>query len=131
MANDLIASTSPDYNANGGLGKNLDDLNQKQNISADGAITVKSGLVQISKASAIAATLAAPTAGSISAGGDDGKVLTIVCTTAFAHVVTTPANKINGNKLTNTFSGTLPNVCELIAVGGVWYSGYNTGGTLS
>ena len=131
MPNDLISSSSPDYNANGGVGKQIDDLNQKQVLAADGAITIKSGLVGITKGSAAALTLAAPTAGSVASGGDDGKVLIIMSTTAFAHTITTPANKINGNKLTITFDGAVTDFIELVAYNGVWRSAASSGSTLS
>src|ERR1700676_60534 len=60
------------------------------------AIGINSGVVYITKAGVAAMTLAAPTAGLPAAGGNDGQELTIVSTTANAHTVTTPANKING-----------------------------------
>jgi hypothetical protein len=132
MANDAIASTSPDYNSNGGVAKVLDDFHQRQVLSADGAITIKSGVVLITKGTACAATLAAPTAGAVSAGGDDGKVLIIRPTVAAAHTVTTPANKINTNKLTATFAGAaLTEYQQLVAYNGVWYSMASAGSTLS
>jgi hypothetical protein len=131
MANDAVASTSPDYNANGGIAKLVDDLNQRQVLSADGAITIKSGMVAITKGSACAATLAAPTAGAVSAGGDDGKELVVRTTTAFAHTITTPANKINTNKLTATFGGALTDYQTLRAYNGVWYTIGSSGSTLS
>jgi hypothetical protein len=43
---------------------------------------------QITKGSAFLGTLAAPVAGAQSAGGDDGKILYIFSTTAFAHTIT-------------------------------------------
>lgn len=54
-----------------------------QVLSGDGAITIKSGVVFITKGSAAAITLADPTTGT-----DDGKELKIVSTTAFSHTVT-------------------------------------------
>lgn len=74
---------------------------------------------------AIALTLAAPTSGTRANGGDDGKHLVIVGTTAAAHVVTTPSNKINGNKLHATFSA-VGDAIRLVAYGGVWYAVTNT-----
>ena len=126
-----LSSTSPDYNAQGGLGKSFDDSFAVQVAAASGAITIKEGTVIITKAGVAAMTLAAPTAGAQSAGGDDGKELVIISNTANAHTITTPSNVINGNKTVNTFSGTLPNACEFVAYQGVWMSTYNTGGTLS
>ena len=87
-----------------------------------GAIAIKAGTVFITKAGIAAMTLALPTAGTPDAGGDDGKTLTIVSTTANAHTVTTPTNGIDGSLHIATFSGTLPNVLELKAYQGTWYS---------
>jgi hypothetical protein len=96
-------------------------------MDTDGAITVKDGTVFLNKGSAAAMTLAAPVSGLPSAGGDDGKMLRIVDVTGFAHAITTPANKINGNKLTVTLESGSPlagakgNAVTLRAQGGVWY----------
>jgi len=88
--------------------------------AADGAIAILVGLVLITKGSAAALTLAAPTPGGPGVG-DDGKHLSFMSTTAFAHVVTTPANKINGAKLTATFAAAVANNIEFIAYNGIWY----------
>jgi hypothetical protein len=85
-------------------------------INAQAAIPVASGTYVITKGSAGAYTLAAPVSGS-----DDGKYVVVVAQTAFAHTVTTPANKINGNKLTATFAAAIGNNVELVAYQGVWY----------
>ncbi|SRR5229473_1168370 len=97
--------------------------------------------VFLTRAGVDAATLAAPKAGVYPAGTavmqalgdaqDDGKVLRIISTTAFAHTVTTPANKINGNKLTATFAAAVGNNLVLIAFGGVWYVISSVGITLT
>lgn len=47
-------------------------------------------------------TLAAPTAGDPSVGGDDGKIIRITSTTAFAHKVTCPAGTIQSGLAGNT-----------------------------
>lgn len=99
--------------------------------TASGAIGIKSGLAVVTKGSIAALTLALPTAGSIVTGGDDGKRLRVVSTTAFAHTVTTPASGINGASHVATFSGTLPNFVELIAYNGTWWSLASAGNTLS
>jgi hypothetical protein len=53
--------------------------------------------------------------------GNDGEVVTIVCTTAHAHTVTTAsANKINGAYNTITFAA-VGDIIVLRAYGGVWY----------
>lgn len=88
--------------------------------AASGAIAITEGLVVITAGSAAALTLPAPTPGGPGVG-DDGKHLSILSTTAFAHTVTTPANKINGNKLTATFAAAVDSNIELIAYNGVWY----------
>jgi len=96
------------------------------------AIQVKgSGVFHITKGSAAAYTLRAPVSGFPSAGGEDGLVLRIVSASAFAHVVTTPANKLNGNKLIATFAAAVGNAIELHAKGGVWLVAVNTGVTLT
>lgn len=91
-----IPSNSADYNPYNSIG-NLDLAFGTQKADDDGAISIKEGTVFVTKASAAALTLAAPTAGAQSAGGDDGRRLTVIDTTGYAHTVTTPANAINGN----------------------------------
>lgn len=99
--------------------------------SGDGAIASTQGTVFITKATAAALTLAAPVAGLPAAGGNDGQTLTIISTTAAAHVVTLPANKLNGNKTTSTFGAAAGNSIQLRAQNGVWYSAANNGTTLA
>lgn len=97
--------------------------NEIQVLSADGAITIKSGKVIITKGSALAATLAAPTAGLLAAGGDDGKELEIYSTTAFAHTVTI-ANGLAGAGASadvGTFGAAAANRVRLFAYNGAWY----------
>jgi hypothetical protein len=89
--------------------------------SGDGAIGIKEGTALITKGSAAALTLAAPMAGSRDSGGDDGKKLKIVATTAYAHTVTTPANKINSADDTVTYAA-VGDFAELVAYGGIWYA---------
>ncbi|MGA3295277.1 MAG: hypothetical protein ABSE45_15015 [Candidatus Acidiferrales bacterium] len=88
--------------------------------STAGAIALKQGTAFVTGSSALAMTLAAPTSGAQSAGGDDGKVLRIVGTTAQAHTVTTPSNKLNGAKHVATFANA-GDTLALVAYGGVWY----------
>jgi hypothetical protein len=88
--------------------------------AASGAIGIKEGLAIITLGSAAALTLAAPTAGGPGVG-DDGKHLSIMSTTAFAHTVTTPANAINGSKHIATFAAAVQSNLELIAYNGAWY----------
>ncbi|MGH9522718.1 MAG: hypothetical protein ACRD3E_09330 [Terriglobales bacterium] len=132
-------TTSPDYHVGSPLVNHdaaLDDLDKVFAVevdAGDGAIAIKEGTAVITKGSAAALTLAAPVAGLPSAAtpGDDGKVLRIVSTTAFANVVTTPANKLNGNKLTATFAAAAGGGLHLIAYNGVWYVLGNNGVTLT
>jgi hypothetical protein len=119
--NVAIPASSPD--ANSLMGQAL-NARSTEIDSTDGAIAIKSGHVVITKGSAAAMTLAAPIATT-----DDFKRLTIFATTGFAHTVTTPANKINGNKLTATFANAGDSL-ELVAYQGVWYR-VNTTTTLS
>jgi hypothetical protein len=128
-----VATSSPDYEANGpwaALNTTLDTLDVAMGIevdSADGAIAIKEGTVIITKGSAAALTLAAPTAGLPAAGtpGDDGKVLRIISTTAFAHTVTTPANNIKDGSTTTkdtaTWAARVGGSIVLAAYGGAWY----------
>jgi hypothetical protein len=90
-----------------------------------------SAVFHITKGSAAAYTLRAPVAGLPNAGGEDGTVLRIVSASAFAHVVTTPSNKLNGNKATATFAAAVGNGIELHAKGGIWLVLVNNGITLS
>jgi len=84
----------------------------------NGAITIKSGLVVLTKAGVAAMTLAAPTAGT-----DDGKILHIVATTANAHTVTI-ANGLSGAGAAadvGTFGGAVGDRVSVIAYNGIWY----------
>lgn len=86
--------------------------------SGDGAITSTSGVVNITKTSAAALTLAAP------AAADDGKRLIISSTTDFAHTVTA-TNLINdgvigGAKDTATFGAYAGATITLLALGQKW-----------
>lgn len=95
---------------------------ESQELTDDGAITVKDGVCALNKAGAIAATLAAPTAGT-----DDHKCLTIVSLTAQAHTVT--CENGFGNTLpaclegedVATFSGVIGDTLDLFAFDGAWY----------
>lgn len=97
--------------------------------AADGAITVKTGVVFITKGTAAALTLAAPTA-----GDDDGKVLTIVSTTAAAHTVTVATAGFNDGGTASdvgTFAAAKGNGLTLVAYAGDWYVTSNIGVTLA
>jgi hypothetical protein len=83
----------------------------------------------ITKGSADTIAISPPRAGQ---GFQDGRIITVISTTAFAHVITGPTNCFNGNTHIATFSGTLPNVIAWEAYNGGWYN-YSTpqGVTLS
>ena len=85
---------------------------------ADGAISDKTALVTLSKAGVGAYTLAAPVATT-----DDGKVLTLLATSANAHVVTSAVVGFNakGSSGTLTFGGAIGDTAILVAKGGNWY----------
>lgn len=65
-----------------------------------------------------AISLALPLAGQ---GFQDGRIIRIISTTAFAHVVTTPANGINGANHILTFGGAAGNSVTLEAYNASWY----------
>ena len=103
-------------------------IRNKQVASANGAITIKDGIVIITKGTACLLTLAAPTAGT-----DDGKVLLIDSTTAAAHTVTI-ANGLRGvgaSADVGTFGGAIGDKVMLYAYNGAWYPIINTNVTFA
>jgi hypothetical protein len=94
-------------------------LHPPHDYSGDGAIDGTYDLVTLSKGSAAAMTLAAPSL------EQDGHELTIVTKTAFAHVVTATnllADGVTGGaKDTYTFAAFAGGSVTLIALGGLWY----------
>lgn len=115
-----LAAKSPDQ------GTNLSTIDGAFSVEVDaanGTIGIKEGNVIITKGSAIALTLTPPTAGAQSAGGDDGKILRINSTTAFAHIVTcSDGFNAKGSSGTATFGAAVGNACELVAYNGHWYN---------
>jgi hypothetical protein len=100
-----------------------------QYASADGAISIKEGVVIITKGSAAALTLAAPVA-----FADDGKRLVIVSAGAFAHTVTQTTPGFNGGGTgsdVGTFAAAIGNAMVLIAHNGVWLTESLRGVTLA
>lgn len=89
-----------------------------QVISGDGAITLLTGAVALTKGSAAAITLAAPAVGT-----DDGKILVITSETAFAHVVTCSSVGFNskGSSGTLTFTAAKGAGVILKARNGNWW----------
>lgn len=91
--------------------------------AVDGAILLKSGIVMITKGTAAALTLAAPTAGAPENGGDDGKILVIDSTTAAAHTVTVEGGLrgAGAGADVGTFGAAIGNGVALYAYNGAWY----------
>lgn len=96
----------------------MPDVTETQNLSADGAITIKRGVAYITKASIAALTLAAPTVGT-----DDFKCLLISSTTAFAHQITGSVRGFNGkgSSGTLTWAAAKGNSIILMAYNGDWW----------
>lgn len=85
-----------------------------QVLSADGAISIEDGIVFITKASPVAATLAGPSA--------NGLVLIVVSTTAQAHVVTHNTPLFNGVAGTATFAALAGATAEFRSYNGTWFA---------
>jgi hypothetical protein len=103
------------------LGVSLDAVDVNETVTpviVAGAIPIVQGTVTLGSAGALAMTLAAPVAGGPGVG-DDGKKIYVVAVTAQAHTVTTPANKLNGNKSIATYAAVGDGV-EFEAVNGAW-----------
>lgn len=94
-------------------------------LAASGAVPIFSGIYTITLGSAAALTLAAPVAGEQAAGGDDGKILQITSTTAFAHVITSPSGTVldgtTGAKVTITLAAFPGASVTLVAYNTKWY----------
>lgn len=101
-----------------------------QVASADGAVTIKSGVVAITKGTAAALTIADPTSGT-----DDYKKLLVIATTAAAHTLSNAAGSgFNGGGAASdvgTFGGAKGDNITLVAYGGVWYVDNNVNVTLA
>lgn len=104
----------------------LDSKPRNAEYLVDGAIEVRSHLALLTKATAGAYTLAAPTT------AQNGTRIEIVSKTAAAHVITVAgANTLNGNDTIATFGVAIANGLTLIAQNGVWYSRGQIGITFS
>lgn len=105
------------------------EFQQPMQVAADdGAISLKSGIVAITKGTAAALTLAAPVA-----GDDDGKVLVIDSHSAAAHTVTV-AGGLRGAGTSadvGTFGAAIGNGVTLYAYNGAWYPIRNTNVTFA
>lgn len=104
-------------------------------IGANGAVTQKSGVLIVTKAGVCAMTIADPVSGSAEAGGDDGKILTVVSATAQAHTLSNAAGSgFNGGGAgsdVGTFGGAKGDGITLLAYGGDWYVVTKTNVTLA
>lgn len=94
-------------------------------ISGDGAITVTPSTVYLTKGSAAAITIAAPTA------AQDGTLIWVYTETAFAHVITSGTVGFNekGSSGTCTFTADKGNAVLLHARNGHWWTIIKTGVT--
>lgn len=103
-------------------------------IAADGAITIASGSVFLTKGSAAAITLAAPTSGAPGTGLD-GTRISVISGSSFAHVITATSLIEDGTTgvphTTATFAAFKGASITLEAKGGLWYVVANNAVTIS
>lgn len=87
----------------------------------------------ITKAGVLADTLAAPTAGAIAAGGDDGKIVEVASSTANAHTITATGLLQTGDATTDviTFNGAAGASVRLMAYNAKWIVVASNGVTFS
>lgn len=90
-----------------------------QAITGDGAITIQNAIVVLSKGSAAAITLAAPTAGT-----HDKIEIEVIAISAQAHVITGGVDGFNakGSSGTATFGGAIGDSVTFRAYNGHWYT---------
>lgn len=88
-----------------------------QTMAANGAITIRSGIVTVTKSTLCAMTLAAPTM------ADNGKVLIIDSATAAAHTLTITGGLrgAGAGADVGTFGGAIGDGVTLYARNGAWY----------
>jgi hypothetical protein len=116
------------YNAKAGVADSGDVVPAIALASADGAITPINGTVFITKGSAAALTLAAPTAAM------NGMQLNIVSTTAYAHTVTNSSPGFNDGSTASdvgTFGAAKGNYIRLVAYNLIWWVIGNANVTLA
>lgn len=89
-------------------------------VSADGAVSAKSGIVHITKAGVAAMTIADPTATT-----DDGKTLVFISDTAQAHTLDNSAgsgfNGVGAGGDVGTWGGAIGDGLTITAYAGVWW----------
>lgn len=93
-------------------------------IGANGAISQRSGTLLVTKGTACVMTIADPAAGDPAVGGDDGKRLSILSTTAAAHTLTRATTGFNDAGAAGdvaTWGGAVGDCLALLAYGGKWY----------
>lgn len=97
-------------------------------ISGDGAITITPGTVILTKGSAAAITIAAP-----STPAQDNIVIEVYSESAFAHVITCSTDGFNGkgSSGTVTFGNLAGNFVRLRARNGHWFAVIKTGTTVA
>lgn len=138
LTGSIAADTVSEYTAAAGVtvdGVLLKDTavygrTPQQVLADDGAITVTAynKTVILTKGTASAITLAAPTAGT-----HDGVTITVISTTAAAHTVTHTAGFGGGTTSRDvaTFGGAINDGFEFEAYNGVWYVKYLRNVTLA
>ena len=119
------------YNLKAGVSTQADLLTAPDYVtaaSADGAITIQSGTVVITKGTACALTLGTPTT------AQNGTVIRIISATAAAHTVTATTIGFNAADAAGdvgTFGAAIGNNLIVVAYGGEWLVLGNTGVTLA
>lgn len=119
------------YNLKAGVSTQADLVTAPDYVavaSADGAITIQTGTVVVTKGTAAALTLGTPTA------AQNGTVIRIVSTTAAAHTVTAATIGFNAGdaaKDVGTFGGAIGDGFSCVAYGGEWYVLTNTNVTFA
>jgi hypothetical protein len=119
------------YNLKAGVSTQADLVTAPDYVavaSADGAITIQSGTVVITKGTAAALTLGTPTA------AQNGTVIRIISTTAAAHTVTAATIGFNAADAAGdvgTFAAAIGNGFSCVAYGGEWYVLTNTNVTFA
>lgn len=115
-------------------GGSLTAVQPQVTISGDGAITIASSSVFLTKGSAAAITLAAPTSGAPGTG-QDGTRITVIAGSSFAHVITATSLVEDGATgvphTTITFAAFKGASVTLEAQTGLWYVVANNHVTVS
>ena len=119
------------YNLKAGVSTQADLLTAPDYVtaaSADGAITIQSSTVVITKGTACALTLGTPTT------AQNGTIIRIISATAAAHTVTATTIGFNAADAAGdvgTFAAAIGNNLTVVAYGGEWLVLGNTGVTIA